>query len=710
MQVDSGDDLILVRTERLGIGQVWALPLSSVKTQVKPDEGIPFIPYEEKLFQRGLLLTPDELIRKGSLRLAGRGKLTFPDLKREYPLEPKESVLSHLEFLRYWGLPGGVLGGSALKALGTFLKSLKDSSLQSKILVVGPKRALGEIELRDEKGITILSPEELGGVPSGLLSLLLLIEADRTISLSARLFYWALKTNFLLCLGQFTGNEFIRQPQKREALSRLFHVSYYSAVWDYLLLDPSTPFSSLPNQLAESGIYFADFTISQGVAGTPLPIPPPEDRGAINYPWSVVHSSGSHSFFDEARLLLDYEESTAEFIPFKRYYPTYADMNPKQLSWYFFWRGELRKGQYLDTDLSYIFLHVYELINNISRKSHLENFLELKEIWLNYRDRFPKLDYYLVDWLADYVLLYDLPLSYLDIYKQALSFGFLRNPNLLLCEYLKGGISFIPPLLWEAFSSYKFLKSPFLRGKKELIEDIPPLMGLIDETMKSSTGKGIFSTFDPKYKIKISRFPFQGALLEEKSSSPIFLGEVTPFSQVPALRNFLAALITEWENQLRIRMKYPHLLHTLPFDKGWKRLIADFVSFQKAPLKRSISLDFRLVRDLIKVIEEERVIPPAPTSKKDTEQSGWESLISRLNEAQMAILQSLSSGESAEKILQIAKSFSIMPEVLLDSLNELALESIGDLVVDTLSSPPVLFPEVLDKIKEEVNINSNERK
>lgn len=70
-------------------------------------------------------------------------------------------------------------------------------------------------------------------------------------------------------------------------------------------------------------------------------------------------------FVTRAKELVEKTEDSALFIPFKSYWPTYGHMTGTQSRWYFYWRNEVRQGRYLKTDLSYIFLHVYELINGV---------------------------------------------------------------------------------------------------------------------------------------------------------------------------------------------------------------------------------------------------------------------------------------------------------------------------------------------------------
>ena len=53
----------------------------------------------------------------------------------------------------------------------------------------------------------------------------------------------------------------------------------------------------------------------------------------------------------------------ADFVPLEVYWTTFRDLDERQKKWYFYWRYQALNGNYLDTDLSYVILFVYDLIN-----------------------------------------------------------------------------------------------------------------------------------------------------------------------------------------------------------------------------------------------------------------------------------------------------------------------------------------------------------
>ena len=98
----------------------------------------------------------------------------------------------------------------------------------------------------------------------------------------------------------------------------------------------------------------------------------------------------------------------APFVPFMQYWPTYDSMDRRQKAWYFYWRNEVRNGRYPDTDLSYIFVHIYEILSGCGWKEANVGYNQLIMLWEAYKERFPKLDNYLFDWTHDFAQLHNL--------------------------------------------------------------------------------------------------------------------------------------------------------------------------------------------------------------------------------------------------------------------------------------------------------------
>lgn len=113
-------------------------------------------------------------------------------------------------------------------------------------------------------------------------------------------------------------------------------------------------------------------------------------------------------FIKQAKLLASYEDDYAFDSNIVRYYPTYQSLTDPELRGYFSWRTKLRKGDVRKTSLSFAFLYIYELINQIGIANPMNGYVQLK----NFLEIYGKIDSniipYLSRWIVDYVIYYEL--------------------------------------------------------------------------------------------------------------------------------------------------------------------------------------------------------------------------------------------------------------------------------------------------------------
>ena len=145
----------------------------------------------------------------------------------------------------------------------------------------------------------------------------------------------------------------------------------------------------------------------------------PEGRGMI----------GAQLFTKQALFMEDYEDDVEYHGSFERYFPTYVDMNDRQLRGYFSWRSAIRRGEETpNAPLSFAFVHLYELIASIgielepigrSREGLTraeQGFLAIEHFWKTHEDTYPELQRYVTRWLRDYAVWHGLDTSYLAPY------------------------------------------------------------------------------------------------------------------------------------------------------------------------------------------------------------------------------------------------------------------------------------------------------
>ena len=113
-------------------------------------------------------------------------------------------------------------------------------------------------------------------------------------------------------------------------------------------------------------------------------------------------------FIKQGKLLADYEDDYVYDRRVTHYFPTYQSLTNPELRGYFSWRTKLRRGNLQKTSLTYAFLYIYELLNQIGVADPMDGYRKLTE----FRDAYGALDDgilpYLNLWLMDYVVYYDL--------------------------------------------------------------------------------------------------------------------------------------------------------------------------------------------------------------------------------------------------------------------------------------------------------------
>jgi hypothetical protein len=116
-------------------------------------------------------------------------------------------------------------------------------------------------------------------------------------------------------------------------------------------------------------------------------------------------------FLEEARAAVDYEDDTAYPWPCRHYFPTYASLTDAELRGYFGWRTRFRKGGTEEAPTTFVFLHIYELLNQVGVESVEDGLRKLRRIDRIYGKRDGVIHGKLVHWIPDYMIYYRLPLS-----------------------------------------------------------------------------------------------------------------------------------------------------------------------------------------------------------------------------------------------------------------------------------------------------------
>lgn len=125
-----------------------------------------------------------------------------------------------------------------------------------------------------------------------------------------------------------------------------------------------------------------------------------------------TQQESSRIFYRQGMFMKDFEDDYGKAVPYSSYFPNYQMMGYDQLRTYFTWRTLVRQGKIEQVSLSYAFLYIYELLNNIGVESPEEGLDRLLLFWDAFRVYDKSLDKYVPKWLKDYHIYYPLPQTF----------------------------------------------------------------------------------------------------------------------------------------------------------------------------------------------------------------------------------------------------------------------------------------------------------
>jgi len=442
-------------------------------------------------------------------------------------------------------------------------------------------------------------------------------------------------------------------------------------------------------------------------------------------------------FYKQMLYMKDFEDDYPDIESFSMYYPNYQFMGYKQLRTYFTWRSGIRRGQYTSTSLSYIFVYIYELLANVGVDDPAHGLLAFLQLWQALRDDVPVLDKYFVDWLKDYHIYYNL-----DFVRFVKDHNLTTvYPENFLFEATKDNCL----KLWNAISSYNVTKSIFYKGEQqELLHDCfyKVIQAIEDLCAKNKTDIGSILTHE--IYMSIPWRPFNQALfypwqdqLDRKLVLPgkevyycknnIWTADIFMYQ---ARRGEIAGyIIKKTEECLRNAVGYKYKLtaytkNTAKAFRGFKKngftrlqldaVIEKAVNDYHVNTKRTVVVvdignldrirqeaqgtqDLLVVPDIInnntenmvsdtvlknpKIVETKEFVHDDNISlPQPTHVNSWEELKQSLSVVELEALSALLTNNNTLKAF--ADENNIMLEVLLDCINEKAVDCVGDNILD----------------------------
>lgn len=428
----------------------------------------------------------------------------------------------------------------------------------------------------------------------------------------------------------------------------------------------------------------------------------------------------------------DFEDDYAEAVPYKQYFPYYQMMGYQQLRTYFTWRTQIRRGTVDQTSLSYAYLYLYELLNNIGVADPQDGLDKLLFFWKEFREFEPSIDKYVIRWLKDYHIYYDLPQPFPEFVRDreleehypeleapedrfdllcTLSKYDIRNSRFFTQDretLIRACFHFTVDKVAEVFAEHDidFENEIFFPTKSRAVWR-PFQDALFFPWMKQRDRSVVFSTREV-YVCSGNQWSYQTALTAESG------------------RRLMGYILKQMESVLRETVNYKYkitagtdVLHPATIQKladagiGLEQIVTDAVKeFYRESTKTVVTVDrenlAKIRREALEtqeklLVPEEaaevlnegsqlKVTPVSVLELKDIDElqqvmplepaqsSPWKDFNSALTQTERQALLLILRGDA--DIRQFADAHGVMQEVLADGINEKAVDTVGDSLLD----------------------------
>ncbi len=507
---------------------------------------------------------------------------------------------------------------------------------------------------------------------------------------------------------------------------------------------PIPPFSSKPSTVLVEDSVSSDGTNSET---TPTPLTcfgdsrsftedvyEPSDMPLIRRV-TIRHFNDRYDFYDgfrkSALLYYDVPASKCDFVPFYSYMPQYTQMNAQQKSYYFYLREEIRKGNYIRADYSYLYLYVYEIFNLPEKISPEKGIRLLCDLWRAYRKDFPRIDKHFSLWIEDYCLVWKLPSPtalisdfIFDILKNCTLREFYLSDIRTAC--LNGVLSLVSVL-----SDYDWRSGRYATGESAKVYRAH-MEGALSFVLSSVLDKEMEEIRRLPTQI-LSRDAFVNSLCTHSVKCRLEI-EYHSLEQIKPLREKIGNLVRYVENKLRkqLGVKSRLSIKDLPkeytqyadlyFDSLFKKteqkskadLVPEYERHYDAPQEELSTLGatlieeaswettFRLVSEFEKTEEDvlkpslsETVISPsfciAPSEEESTATEKTDDL--------QFVLKMLLNGEN-EEIRAFCLKNKVPMDYYVQKINECFLEHIGDGVLEYDGESYIIVEDYREDIEE----------
>lgn len=423
-------------------------------------------------------------------------------------------------------------------------------------------------------------------------------------------------------------------------------------------------------------------------------------------------------FLKQARLLADYEDNHPFQGTVTHYYPTYQSLTDQELRGYFTWRTRLRRGSLEQAPLTFAFLYIYELLNQVGVSSAMEGYEKLTA----FRDGYGALDSgilsYLNRWLRDYVVYYNLSpdlLANIPQVRMDKSIAILDCIQTESPAAIMGALNQLP-LRWMN-------RSKFCQQHKQEMEAVTvPVLRRVAEHCDKRCKRGFTAQYFGGMK-KDFTWLFDAAVFCDPLRRTNYQYVVDPFFRYRCqngrwlVEGFqfdsfqcskMDDLLKTIDCHLRLKLDPKHPIKS-PLDTKWilkiiQEEVDAFLAAREAKKTPKVTIDrsqLAKIRQDAAITQEKLAIedeiqeeieeaPPLSAPPPDAPPAD-----TPLAPEEYRLLQSLLYGRGTEWV----RAQGLLMSVLLDGINEKLYEQFQDTVLDQDGQP---IPDYIDDLKEMV--------
>lgn len=423
-------------------------------------------------------------------------------------------------------------------------------------------------------------------------------------------------------------------------------------------------------------------------------------------------------FIKQGKLLAAYEDDYVYDRRVTHYFPTYQSLTNPELRGYFSWRTKLRRGNLQKTSLTYAFLYIYELLNQIGVTDPMDGYRKLTE----FRDAYGALDDgilpYLNLWLMDYVVYYNLDAGLLADTPQV---RFNRGIAVLDSIQSRGDEEVIRAV--KQLSPKWLERSKFYREYREdcdtvIVRVLRRMSAHYNARCKKTMVEQYFGSFSQYRVILFDAAVFQECQVEGSRQYMVDenyiyrcrngLWSVQKYNCLPHSNGKLGDVLKAIDGVMRECYGYGRPVQYKLDTKWILKIIQEearnLLAEKKAAEEKKITIDYSrlarirddaaVTRDRLMVEEEaEEEAPPAQTPAPAEEPED-----TPLTKDEYRLLQSLLYGRDYGWV----RSSGLMLSVLVDGINDKLYDTFSDSVL-LGDDPPELIEDYIADLKEMIH-------